>query len=451
MRVKASIWQTRWIAFEGSGGSGVKEPARILGAGGHLDIRDALMTTTELKPAFDAGLIDRELKSHHLPLGFSPPLEHHMEAETGAERARHLVFRGCFGLVLFAVYLFVDYQLTPDTFAIALVLKLGIVMPLAIAMMVVLWFNPRPVVRELGIGAVVFFAVQSTFAVMLMSESPVRDGQATSIVLAILFLAIVMRVRFPYAAASCLAIYATYILAVTSMPEYPPERYHADIMIFGLAVTLTLIGTWHDQVQMRRNYLFNLAARLRNESLDGIARHDPMTGLDNRRSLDIRLREMRASAPDNEDIAVILFDLDHFKSYNDSLGHLAGDTCLKRVADLIQEEMREGTDLAFRFGGEEFLILLRETDLVDALGVAERLRRTIEYASVPHPTHGVCTASFGVASARIGSSITNDELIQSADSALYAAKRNGRNQVWPPFLKTTGAEIIDMAERKSGK
>jgi diguanylate cyclase (GGDEF)-like protein len=409
------------------------------------------MATMELKPAFDAGLIDRELKSHHMPLGFSPPLERHMEAETGMDRARQLVLRGCFGLVLFAVYLFVDYQLTPDTFAIALVLKLGIVMPLAFAMMIVLWFNPRPVVRELGVGAVVFVAVQSTFAVMLMSESPVRDGQATSIVLAILFLAIVTRVRFPYAAAMCLAIYATYILAVTSMPEYPAERYHADIIIFGLAVTLTLIGTWHDQVQMRRNYLLNLAARLRNESLDGIARHDPMTGLDNRRSLNIKLEEMRASARDDEDFAVILFDLDHFKPYNDSLGHLAGDTCLKRVAERVLEEMREGTDLAFRFGGEEFLILLRETDLVDALGVAERLRRAIESAAIPHPTRGVCTASFGVASAKIGSPITNEELIQSADAALYAAKHNGRNQVWPPFLRAEGAQVIDMAERKSGK
>jgi diguanylate cyclase (GGDEF)-like protein len=409
------------------------------------------MTTKELKPAFDAALIERELKSHHMPLGFSPPLEHHMESETGAERARQLVIRGSFGLILFAVYLLVDYQLTPDTFAIALVLKLGVVLPLASALMIVLWFNPRPVVRELGIGAVIFVAVQSTFAVMLLSESPLRDGQATSIVLAILFLTVVMRVRFPYAVVTCLAIYATYIFAVTSLPENPPERYRADIVIFGLAVALALFGSWYGQLQMRRNYLLNFAARLRNESLDGIARRDPMTGLDNRRSLDMKLQEMRGSAPEDEDFAVVLFDLDHFKPYNDSLGHLAGDTCLKRVAELVQEGMREGTDLAFRFGGEEFLVLLRETDLVDALGVAERLRRTIEHAAIPHPTSGVCTASFGVASAKIGSPITNEELVQSADSALYAAKRNGRNQVWPPFLKTGGAEIIDMAERKSGK
>jgi diguanylate cyclase (GGDEF)-like protein len=197
--------------------------------------------------------------------------------------------------------------------------------------------------------------------------------------------------------------------------------------------------------------LLHLAARLRNESLDGIAQHDPMTGLDNRRSLEIKLKEMRSGSPDDEDIAVVLFDLDHFKAYNDSLGHLAGDTCLKRFADLIQDEMREGTDLAFRFGGEEFLVLLRESDLVDAVGVAERLRRTIERAAIPHPTHGISTASFGVASAKIGSSITNEELIQSADLALYAAKRNGRNQVWPPLIKAGGAEVIAMAERKSGK
>jgi diguanylate cyclase (GGDEF)-like protein len=151
----------------------------------------------------------------------------------------------------------------------------------------------------------------------------------------------------------------------------------------------------------------------------------------------------------------MLFDLDYFKAYNDGFGHLAGDTCLKRIASLVQAELRDRSDVAYRFGGEEFLVLLRRTDLRTALAIAERMRRAIEAAAIPHPTRNIVTASFGVAATKIGSAITSDELIHSADAALYAAKRNGRNQVWPPFLRDPSAEdgvvdIVDISSRRAG-
>src|SRR5690606_38223168 len=131
------------------------------------------------------------------------------------------------------------------------------------------------------------------------------------------------------------------------------------------------------------------------------------------------------------------------------LGHMAGDICLKRIATTIGRELRDATDTPYRFGGEEFLVLLRRTDLQTALAVAERMRRAIEGAGMPHPRHGVVTASFGVAASRVGSAVESDELIQAADAALYAAKRNGRNQVWPPFLHKGGANVVEIAGRKS--
>src|SRR5690606_25448938 len=122
-------------------------------------------------------------------------------------------------------------------------------------------------------------------------------------------------------------------------------------------------------------------------------------------------------------------DIDHFKSFNDSLGHQTGDDCLKRVAALIVSELRDRGDLAFRFGGEEFLVVLRRTDLPLALSTGERLRRAIERNGIPHPEArgGIVTASIGVASTMIGAGVGAEELISSADAALYAAKRAGRN------------------------
>jgi diguanylate cyclase (GGDEF)-like protein len=80
----------------------------------------------------------------------------------------------------------------------------------------------------------------------------------------------------------------------------------------------------------------------------------------------------------------VLLDIDHFKMFNDSGGHQAGDICLKRIATVIRQELRDQKDYAFRFGGEEFLVLLRATDLATGIGVAERMRRAIEEVAIPH-------------------------------------------------------------------
>lgn len=405
------------------------------------------MTTPEQRFGIEAADIERAIDSKSLRLRFMPALESLFEREAGAERARHLVQRGIIGVLLFVGYLAVDAQLTPDTFWIAVALRLGVVLPIALILMLMGWYNRAPLLREAAAGGVVFLAVLSTLVVMLMSESPLRDAQADSIIITILFITLVQRLRFVWAVGTSLAIYAVHASAVLSMPEYPAVRAAADIAIFGGAVTLALIGSWHAERQVRNFYLFNLRARFANAALEDISQRDALTGLENRRALERALSDMRSSARDGEDIALALFDVDHFKAYNDGLGHMAGDICLKRIATIAGQELRDATDAPFRFGGEEFLILFRRTDLATALAVAERMRRSIEAAAMPHPTRGVVTASFGVAATRVGSAVSNDELIQSADAALYAAKRNGRNQVWPPFLHK-GGTVVDIADRK---
>ena len=145
-------------------------------------------------------------------------------------------------------------------------------------------------------------------------------------------------------------------------------------------------------------------------------------------------------------VSIVLVDIDHFKNLNDRYGHGAGDICLKRVAAVLAAELRGVGDHAVRYGGEEFLLLLPKTDAVDAMRVAERARRAIESAAILNEgssVRGIVTASFGVASAAV-TDLSAPELIAAADSALYAAKRKGRNQVWPPLATECGADPIAM-------
>jgi len=154
---------------------------------------------------------------------------------------------------------------------------------------------------------------------------------------------------------------------------------------------------------------------------------DALTGLPNRRHADEVLERLLAAARrTRRPLAVVLFDLDHFKAINDNFGHSIGDEALRAIASATRELLR-GSDHAARFGGEEFLLLLPETSADDALIVAEKLRAQIAELEVEGLDREV-TASFGVA-AYPDHEATADRLIEAADAALYRAKAAGRNRV----------------------
>ncbi|MDP2226811.1 MAG: sensor domain-containing diguanylate cyclase, partial [Moraxellaceae bacterium] len=152
---------------------------------------------------------------------------------------------------------------------------------------------------------------------------------------------------------------------------------------------------------------------------------DSLTGLANRRALDARLEEEVArSVRHDGPLAVMLIDIDHFKSYNDTFGHLQGDQVLAQFGELLKQDLRQ-SDLVARYGGEEFVVLLPETTAEGALMLAERYRERIENAAFAGCS---LTASIGVASWHPRHEHAED-LLRSADGALYAAKHAGRNCV----------------------
>jgi two-component system cell cycle response regulator len=162
-----------------------------------------------------------------------------------------------------------------------------------------------------------------------------------------------------------------------------------------------------------------------NQRLQSLAVTDGLTGLHNHRAFQDYLEEQFQTAMRNKQpLALILMDVDHFKQYNDTYGHQAGDEVLRQVAQILQANVREG-DFVARYGGEEFVVVLPRTDSESAVAVAERLREAVQSAEWQlRPV----TGSFGVASIRPDME-TRQELIESADQALYQAKKNGRNRV----------------------
>ena len=183
------------------------------------------------------------------------------------------------------------------------------------------------------------------------------------------------------------------------------------------------------RTQLRRK-LYQELLRSTVSSAVELAVTDPLTGLYNRRYLDAHLASAvaRASATEKP-VCVLIFDIDHFKTINDTYGHDAGDDVLKDFSDRLKKGVR-GIDLVVRYGGEEFILVMPETDAAFASGVAERLRCDVEkvpFATRSH-TNIPVTVSIGIAEWR-GASDSADALIKRADEALYAAKHAGRNRV----------------------
>jgi diguanylate cyclase (GGDEF)-like protein/PAS domain S-box-containing protein len=162
-----------------------------------------------------------------------------------------------------------------------------------------------------------------------------------------------------------------------------------------------------------------------------LASRDGLTGVSNRRLFDERLgKEWKRGLRDDLPISLIIADIDLFKAYNDAHGHLAGDDCLKKVAKVLHGCLRRPSDLLARYGGEEFAAILPNTGMEGAFRLALSMKEKVKALEIVHPNSKVAehvTVSLGVASMRPKRNSSHSELIEAADTALYEAKREGRD------------------------
>ena len=189
------------------------------------------------------------------------------------------------------------------------------------------------------------------------------------------------------------------------------------------------------RVEERTQELTQLSADLSaaNVSLEQLSLHDGLTGLANRRFFDKYLADQLALARRHDrSLALVMYDVDAFKAYNDHYGHPAGDACLKKVAAALRSSCRRPGDIAARYGGEEFAMILPDTELVGAARIAEGARDAVARLRIPHqhsPAAAHASISGGIAVLLRTIDMTAQQLIEAADQALYQAKHRGRNQV----------------------
>lgn len=190
------------------------------------------------------------------------------------------------------------------------------------------------------------------------------------------------------------------------------------------AFAKNLLIVLSERVRSDNEFIANSLGVLRKAEHNAVT--DALTGLGNRHWMqDMFERELKRALRDQTGLCLMMVDVDQFKTYNDQLGHIAGDKILAGVADSLREHLRP-TDLLARFGGDEFAVLLPNTNLEEATQTAERLRERIEKGPQKNPNLTV-TISAGVTNATENDDL--DRLIHRADAAMYAAKDQGRNQV----------------------
>jgi len=230
--------------------------------------------------------------------------------------------------------------------------------------------------------------------------------------------------RFPLVAAAGLSKQA--ILA-----DWELDAYRDAILMGAVVVALGLLGALlYRQIGRAERAQARLSQAYR--ELESLAQSDSLTGVANRRRFDAALQvEFARTMRTGSSLGVILLDIDFFKQFNDTYGHVAGDTCLREVAAIVSRSVRRPGDLVARYGGEEFVVLLPDTEIAGALAVAEQIRLGISEAYLEHRASalGRVSISGGVHAVNKVSAGTLTSLLEVADAALYLAKQNGRNRI----------------------
>lgn len=291
---------------------------------------------------------------------------------------------------------------------------------------------------ELYAGFGSFAAVGLSVAITGVVADPVA-GQLTQVAImyAIVIIYSVVGLRFKH------ALYAGWLggLAGTLLAQMMDGHVNWELL-HRTYTGSSLLGMFIAYYAERRDRDLYLQARLlqaaqeRTEEyagrLDRLSRQDALTGLANRRHFDEEMQqEWRRATRQQSPLAVLMIDIDHFKHFNDTMGHVNGDGCLRKVASLIASHTRRPGELAVRYGGEEFLLLFPETDREGACQLADRLIAAFREARIPQApglAREFISVSVGVAVAVPGvSMLAPGELICAADDALYEAKHAGRD------------------------
>lgn len=374
-------------------------------------------------------------------LRFAPRLEAAYDAARSAERNRWIAKYLVVYLVAKLIFIWANLQVSSQIFRVSMTLRLGIVLPLTV-IAVILLLRPLPA----WVHGVATFTplIAETALVMLLGRlagAAISERYVWAAVVGIFAQTLLLRAPFRQCWIGLVVALAVFCaLCEIRWPGHFGPPISVDYLIFVIGFSLPSLYERHSRERTdRREFLLNETNRLRmedilsmNAHLERLSSMDALTGIFNRRYLDSALVRSCAVALEHQRwIGILMIDIDHFKSVNDTSGHQYGDLCLEQVAQALQLGVRAGVDTVARYGGEEFVAILPDADEGHATHVAERIRESIEAAAMPAAQGRVLTVSAGVTAIRgeIGLKFNAEELIATADQALYTAKNSGRNRV----------------------
>jgi diguanylate cyclase (GGDEF)-like protein len=379
--------------------------------------------------------VESLLETRPVRLRFPPAIETEFEQQMRSYRAGVVRSGAIPAAVIYNAFIVADILLMPDTILFAAFLHFCLVTPVIFLVGYGYGRIARPAFQEITAAAIPLLMVLQIMTIYSLNTNEASDHYQYLAIMVVVYMNVNQRLGSRFAIATTLTLTSTYLVFILA-GHSPLHVQLVGASSMAAAGYLTLMANMRMERDVRHAFLRRLKDQLLREAAQSEANRDALTGLWNRRHLDEVSFAMWSRAEDGTmPVAVIMIDIDRFKPFNDHHGHQAGDDCLKAVADAIAAEMRTDSDVAVRYGGEEFLALLPGTEFGDAARTAERIRRAIEDLGVAHGSGGVVTASFGVAAGSM-STHSLSALISAADAALYAAKHNGKNQVWPPFPGT---------------
>jgi diguanylate cyclase (GGDEF)-like protein len=376
-------------------------------------------------------------------LSFPEPLEGRFERDICVDRSKRLWVEGLIAIGVFNVFLLANYILLHTISWRAVLIRTILVTPIALLVNFTMSLKPERGYRESSISLascwICFTHLYMERGAGVMGPEYTQVG----VIVVVLFANVVMRLRFPYALGSSIAMVAGDLVFLTYHRTLSPAERVFSATLTTCAIAMTMIANYSLEREERLGYLLRLRGELQrealsvsNEELQRISNRDGLTGLANRHAFASQYMKLwKQALTSRSPLSAVLIDIDNFKAVNDQCGHLYGDQVLKRVALLLQQALRGKSDFAARFGGEEFVVLLPGTSPEGAMLVAERIRKLVEVAGspaldeVPELPSVWATVSCGVATCWPTHSDPQDHLLEAADRGLYQAKAAGRNRV----------------------
>jgi diguanylate cyclase (GGDEF)-like protein len=404
--------------------------------------------------------IERLSRKGFQRLTLPEPLESGFEQSTFVQRSERLWIEGLIAIGLFNIYVIADYFIRGGVSWLPLQIRLCIVTPIALLINISMRWSSNKVYRETSI-ALVSCVIGITHLYLESNTSATSSAYAqVGLIVAVIFVNVVMRLQFTYALTASAVLLASDLVFIRLDHFLNSSEKLLGITLAICAISMTVIANYSVGREERLAYLMRLRSEIQsrelsflNVELQKISCIDSLTGIANRHAYELQFAKLWREAVDSGScLSAIVIDIDHFKVTNDTRGHLYGDRVLVRVASLLSQSLRCKDDFAARFGGEEFVVLLPGAKREGALIVAERIRKLVEVAGSPalpepgsHPR--LSTVSCGVATCWPSDSNCQEDLLDSADKALYQAKADGRNQVrWGELTST--ARKRPSAERR---